>query len=82
MSQTEKFFDRLVSYPVPNDITFNEMSRFLKAIGCIMRKKKGTSHRQFEYPGYCETITLMDNERVKEYKIKQVRELLKFIEGD
>lgn len=47
-----------------------------------MRKKKGTSHRQFEYPGYCDTITLMDNERVKEYKIKQVRELLKFIEED
>jgi hypothetical protein len=47
-----------------------------------MRKRTGTKHRQFEYPGYPDTITLMENERVREYQIKQVRDLLKFIEEE
>ena len=82
VSQFDKFLSRLVHNPIPNDITFEKMSRFLLTIKCTMRKRTGTRHRQFEYPGYPDTITLMDNERVREYQIKQVRDLLRFIEED
>ena len=82
MSQIEKFRNRLMSDPIPNDITFDKMSRFLLNINCKMRRRIGTSHRQFEYPGYPEIITLMGNENIKEYQIKKIRELVRFIEEE
>jgi hypothetical protein len=55
------------------------MAKFLKFIGCKMRKKGGTSHRVFSYPGYPRVITLMENENVKEYQINQIKALLRHI---
>lgn len=79
MSQFEKFLKRIYQNPIPKDITYNEMAKFLVAIRCTIRKKTGTSHRQFKYPGYFEVITLMEDENVKEYQVRDVRELLDFI---
>ena len=79
MSQLEKFLLKLLSHPTPNDITFQEMARFLKNIGCKMRKRKGTSHRNFSYSGCPRVITLMENEDVREYQVNQVKDLLRYI---
>ncbi|ODA39985.1 hypothetical protein [Desulfosporosinus sp. BG] len=64
MSRAEKFLERIVKIPMPNDITFDEMSRFLLSIKCTLRKKGSTRHRQFKYPNYPEIITLMDGENL------------------
>lgn len=79
LSQLEKILLKLLSHPIPNGITFQEMAKFLKNIGCKMRKRRGTSHRIFSYPGYLRVITLMENEDVREYQVNQVKALLKYI---
>lgn len=79
MSRFEKLLNRLLRKPTPNDVKFEEMAKFLISIGCTMRKKKGTSHRQFKYPNFIHVITLMEGVVVREYQIDQVIELLIFI---
>jgi len=79
LAKIDKLLRRIAGYPIPKDISYEEMAKLLLSVKCRERKATGTRHRQFTYPGFPEVITLMQNEDVKEYKIKQVRELLKFI---
>ena len=76
LSKIKKFLKKLLRYPVPNDIEYDEMARFLIIVGCIVRKKGGTSHRQFKHPGYHKTITLMENTNIRKYQVEEVKELL------
>jgi len=75
-----KFLLRLCRGPISNDISFDDMSRFLKSIGCSMRKKSGGSHRHFKHPDYEKTITLMENTAIRRYQINDVRELLEHLD--
>ncbi|WP_104371338.1 hypothetical protein [Desulfocucumis palustris] len=75
MSKFMKFLLRLCRDPIPNDITFDEMARFLKSIKCSMRKGGG-SHMQFKYPGFYKTITLMEDTNIRKYQLEDIRELL------
>ncbi|PKM79483.1 MAG: hypothetical protein CVU88_05660 [Firmicutes bacterium HGW-Firmicutes-13] len=79
MGKIDKYLEYLYKYPVPNDVKYESAARFLISIGCKMRKKKGGSHRIFTYTGYTKVITLIENENLKTYHIKQIKELLKFI---
>ena len=80
LSRLEKFLERILRNPIPNDITFDEMSRFLLSIGCTIRKKAKTRHRQFKFPGYEPIITLMAAENVRGYQVSQIKGLLDFID--
>lgn len=55
------------------------MAKFLLSVGCIMKKRKGSSNRVFKHPEYPELMVLMEDEYVRPYQINQIRELLIFI---
>ncbi len=78
MSKFEKLLRRFYQYPIPVDISYQEASRFLLAIGCAMRKRTG-SHRVFTYPGYSESIVLMEGEKLRSYQVQDIKNLLKYI---
>lgn len=78
MSKFEKLLKRFYSHPVPVDISYQDAARLLLAIGCTMRKRSG-SHRVFTYPGYSQSIVLMENENLRQYQVQDIKNLLKYI---
>ena len=76
MGKFEKLLKRFLKKPIPLDITYSEAARLLLAVGCAMRKKSG-SHRIFTYPGYIESIVLMEGENLRRYQVQAIKELLK-----
>ncbi|MBF7083944.1 type II toxin-antitoxin system HicA family toxin [Desulfallas sp. Bu1-1] len=78
MSKFEKLLKRFYSHPVPVDISYQDAARLLLAIGCTMRKRSG-SHRVFTYPGYSQSIVLMENENLRQYQVQDIKNLFKYI---
>jgi predicted RNA binding protein YcfA (HicA-like mRNA interferase family) len=78
LSKFEKLLKRFYSHPVPVDISYQDAARLLLAIGCTMRKRSG-SHRVFTYPGYSQSIVLMENENLRQYQVQDIKNLLKYI---
>jgi len=78
LSQFEKLLSKFFKHPIPNNITFKEAETLLLMIRCKPYKKKGTSHRKFKYPGYRETIVLMETEKLRPYQVQDIRNLIVF----
>lgn len=78
MGRFEKLLKKFYIHPVPVDISYQEAARLLLAIGCTMRKRSG-SHRVFTYPGYAQSIVLMENENLRQYQVQDIKDLLKHI---
>jgi len=78
LSKFEKLLKKFYKYPVPVGISYQEAARLLLAIGCTMRKRSG-SHRVFTYPGYPQSIVLMENENLRQYQVQDIKNLLIYI---
>jgi len=78
LGKFEKLLKRFDRHPVPADISYQEAVRLLLAIGCTMRKRAG-SHRVFTYPGYTQSIVLMEDENLRQYQVQDIKNLLKYI---
>jgi len=78
LGKFEKLLKRFYRRPTPLDISYQEAARLLLAIGCTMRKRTG-SHRVFTYPGYSQSIVLMENEALRLYQVQDIKDLLKYI---
>ncbi|WP_418790497.1 hypothetical protein [Phosphitispora sp. TUW77] len=79
MGKREKFLRRIYNHPIPKDIKYREMAYFLLSIGCKSQKRTGFSHRNFKHPDFPDIITLMEEETIKPYQIRKIRELLEHI---
>jgi len=74
VSRMQKKLQRL--YDAPNDISANEISWLLRAIGFQERKAVG-SHRIFRHPGLGKMITIPNRNPLKIAYVIQVRKLIK-----
>lgn len=78
MSQIEKLYRKISSYPVPNDILFTEVDRILRFYGFQQRQpSSGGSHYVYTHPelkGFRITVARGKKGTVKRGYINKVKE--------
>jgi len=74
----EKIIQKMLQ--IPKEMAYKDIVRVLKHEGWVLRKAKGTSHRNFKKSGVAEIITLSPPSSKQKIKTYQVREIIQILE--